>query len=214
MSLVGAKPHPSSSGAGARRVQKWIGIAFVAALTAGSLAQADAQALPAATWPVQLSVFAAAAERGTGIGGAQNTDVSAGVDVGFLPGHTYAPSIEVRGAWPVRKGSAVSEEEVLAGVRLERPVGAVRVYADVLGGHMQIKYLGSGMQQPGLDVFYTRSNANVLAAGGGMESTLNEHWSLRLDVQAEGCSTPVTSSGRAVGVVAMVGFGYHIAAGR
>jgi hypothetical protein len=194
-------------------------LTVVACLTGAMLSrQAAGQAMSTATTTLQLSVFGGGSERGTGIAGAKNTDVTAGVDLGFLPVRGWYPALELRGSVPMSSGLIDSEKEFLGGVRFGRRLGfrgdtgagPVRPYADVLVGRGQLTYFGAGLQVPGQNVFYTLSHTAVFSPGGGVEVDVSQRFALKLDAQAERYSTPVTASGHAWAGVVMVGVVYRL----
>ncbi len=195
--------------------QRLWGLTVVACLAGAMLArQAAGQAMSTATTTLQLSAFGGGSERATGIAGAKNTDVTAGVDLGFLPVRGWYPGLELRGSVPLSSGLVDSEKEFLGGVRVGRRLGAgagpVRPYADVLVGRGQLTYFGAGQQVPGQNVFYTLSHTVVFSLGGGVEVDVSRRFALKLDAQAERYSTPVTALGHAWAGVAMVGVVYRL----
>jgi hypothetical protein len=178
---------------------------------------AAAQALPTATAPLQLSVFGGGSERAIRIAGAKNTDVTAGMDLGFLPVRGWYPVLELRGSMAVASGPIASEKEFLGGLRVGRRLGfrgnggsgPVRVYGDVLAGGGQLTYFGAGLQVPGQNVFYTLSHTLVFSPGGGVEVDVADGFALKLDAQVERYGTPVTATGHAWADVATVGVVYR-----
>jgi hypothetical protein len=176
--------------------------------------QAAGQAMSAATTTLQLSAFGGASERATRIAGAKNTDITAGIDLGFLPSHGWYPALELRGSLPMASGLVDSEKEFLGGILLGRRLGSgpgpVRPYANVLVGRGQVTYFGAGQQVPGQNVFYTMSHTLVLSPGGGLEIDVSRSFALKLDAQAERYSSPVTASGHAWAAVATVGVVYRL----
>jgi hypothetical protein len=173
-----------------------------------------AQALPSATRAVSLSGFVAAGERDTGLAGARNTDVTAGVDIGLLPLGGWIPSLELRGSMPVVTGSVAGEREFLGGLQLARPLvamdGRARVYGNVLIGRGQLDYYGAGLKVPGINVFYTESHSTIVSPGGGLELDGGGNFGLRIDAQFERYGTPVTVSGSAWAEGVTVGLVYRL----
>jgi len=185
-------------------------LAVVLAMLAAA-GRAGAQALPTATTALQLSVFGAAAERDPRLAaGARNTDVTLGVDFGFLPVWGIDPTLEVRGTKPVVKGDLANEEEFLVGLKVGKRLGPLRPYGNVLVGRGQIKYPGFGLPVPGQNVFYTESHSSVLSPGGGVDVDVVGGFALKVDAQFERYSAPVTVSGSAVALVATVGVVYRL----
>jgi hypothetical protein len=187
-----------------------------ALLLAASLLSAGAamaQAVPTATQAVQLSVFAAGAERVTGIAGAKNTDITAGLDISFLPVHGLVPALELRGSYPVMQGNLVSEEDFLAGLRLGKRLGQgfgrVTPYGNLLVGRGQLDYLGLGLQVPGQNVFYTKSHSLIYSPGVGLDLDLTDRFALKLDAQFEHYSVPITTTGHAWAEVGAIGVVYR-----
>jgi hypothetical protein len=176
--------------------------------------RAGAQALPAMERPLQIAVFAAGAERATQRGGAQNLDLTAGVDIGLLPMGGWNPALEMRGSIPGMKGSTAGETEFLGGLRLGRRLGngsgPTLACADLLVGQGQITYFGAGLPAPGQNLFYTQSNSLVLSPGGALEVDTGGGFALKLDTQFEHYATPVTTSGHAWATVITAGVVYRL----
>ena len=103
---------------------------------------AYAQATSTATQALSLSAFGGAtgtltglpADDGTGQG--RNVGITAGVDLRVGHYGSFLPSLEVRGTYPLHKGSVDSLKNVVGGLRVEHPLldGRLHPYADILFG--------------------------------------------------------------------------------
>jgi hypothetical protein len=180
-----------------------------AAGTAAGCGLAAGQAMPTAQRGAGISVFAGVSGVYTGLNGSRNLAVTAGGDFSFLQFHGVLVGVEVRGSYPVDRGKVVAEENVLGGVRFSGHVWRVRPYGDVLFGRGELDYGSTGYPAPSGNLYYTLSDGNVLAAGGGAELPLSTTWAVRGEVQIERYQTPVTASGNLNSTAINAALVYH-----
>ncbi|HSY35299.1 MAG TPA: outer membrane beta-barrel protein [Acidobacteriaceae bacterium] len=157
--------------------------------------QVHAQAMPAASRPLTLSVFGGANGTFTGLAGGKNVGITAGADLGFKPFHAFYPSVEVRGTYPFDDGHIDSQKNILVGPKVERYYGNFHPYVDFFWGRGKIDYLNGGFPNPSGTLLYLDSVSNVFAGGGGLDYTLTDHFAIKLDAQYQRYATPVTTSG-------------------
>jgi opacity protein-like surface antigen len=154
-----------------------------------------AQAIPTASRLVTVSVFGGANGTFTGLSGGKNLGITAGGDIGFKPFHSFYPSVEVRGTYPVDGGHIDSQENFLFGPKIERVYGNFHPYVDFFYGRGKITYLNGGYPNPAGTLLYLDSVSNVFAAGGGLDFNLTDHFAIKFDAQFQRYGTPVTTSG-------------------
>jgi hypothetical protein len=176
---------------------------------------AHAQATPTATQTLRLSAFGAATGTYTGLNGGRNLGITAGADLGFHPFYGFHPSLEVRGTYPFVKGQVISQKNILGGLKVERFYGRYHPYADILFGRAATHFENGGFPNPQNNFVYTRSPANVLSPGVGIDVTLTDHFALKADFQFQRYASPVTTSRRlyakplSLGVVYRFNFNSH-----
>jgi hypothetical protein len=141
--------------------------------------------------------------------GGRNLGTSAGVDLRVWHYHGFLPSVEIRGMYPFAKGTIASEENVLAGIKIERPFGRYHPYADFLFGRDAIKYQGRGYISPDGLTLYQQTNSNVLSPGGGVDVDLTHHYAFKVDAQLWHQKVPVTASGTLNSIAVTVGAIYR-----
>ena len=157
--------------------------------------QAHGQAVPTATEELRLSAFGGVTGTFTGLSSGKNVGITAGADVELRPHFSLYPSIEVRGTYPVAKGSVDSQKNILGGLKVAKPVGnRFRPYADFLFGRGEIKY-GNGYAIPASGFYYVQSVSNIFSPGVGVDFLLTNRVSLKADAQFQRYSSPVTTSG-------------------
>ena len=167
-----------------------------------------AQAVPTAIQQQRLSVFGAATETDTDLGGGSNTGVTAGVDLRLGGYRGFYPSIEVRATYPFSKGDVVGETNVLAGVRFERLYGRFHPYANILFGRGRLDYVDGGLYDPTFTYIYYHSSSNVISPGAGVDMDLGNRFAVKVDAQLQRYSTPVTTAGSLWSVPVSVGVVY------
>jgi len=159
--------------------------------------RASAQSLYTATQLESLSAWGGAT--GTLVNlpvGGRNLGISAGVDLRVWQYHGFLPSVEIRGTYPFAKGTVASEENALAGIKIERPFGRYHPYGDFLFGRGAINYQGRGYIS--LDGFYLyqQTFSNVLSPGVGVDIDLTHHYAFKADAQLWRQTVPVTTTGK------------------
>jgi len=180
-------------------------LAMLLAISWESRASAQ-QALPTAERPMQLSAFGAVSGVYTGLAGGKNFAITAGVDLGLPPFRRVRPTIEVRGTYPTDHGLVVSEKSVLAGLRVEYPLGhRIHPYGDFLFGRGEMDYQGYLFNYQ----IYELTTTNVYSPGGGFDYDASEHWSAKVDVQVQRWGSAPTPSGVVWAKVATVGVAYR-----
>lgn len=184
---------------------------FALVFTSGHYAHA--QANPTASQSYQLSVFGGGTGNFTGFIGGKNLDITAGADLGFRSFFHVNPSIEVRGTYPVEKGTLSSQKNILVGLKAEKRYGAFHPYADFLVGRGAMDFPRSYQGSNGL--FYIRTTSAVFSPGVGIDADLTSHLAVKADFQIQRYSTPVTVSGTVYskattfGVVYRFDFNHH-----
>jgi hypothetical protein len=173
-----------------------------------------AQASPVATQALQLYAFGGITGTNTGLASGKNLGLTGGVDIGFLPFRGLSPTLELRGTYPIDKGSIDSHKNVLGGIKIAAHLGRLYPYGNLLFGRGEISY-GRGYQIPDKPIFYTQSSSNVISPGGGLDLNLSDQFSLKLDLQIHRYDTPVTETGHlyaksaTLGVVYRFDFNHH-----
>jgi hypothetical protein len=127
----------------------------------------------------------------------KSTGITGGVDLRVGHFGRYNPTVEVRGSYPVDTGNIDSAKDILAGFKLERPVGAsgrLHPYVDLLVGRGELDYHSGGYLTGGFVYFFTDST--VLSPGAGVDIDLTHHFALKLDAQYQQYKTPVVNSGK------------------
>jgi hypothetical protein len=199
---------------------RFLAMAGLFSLCCSALAQT-----PTAIRRLQPSAFALVNETFTGLEanqttslrGGRNTAFTLGGDMGIYSPGRYSLAVEVRGTYPISSGNIVSEKSILGGVRFSREpsqeggLSHLRPYVDVLFGRGQLDYQNGGYVTPNL-LFY-QSNTNILDGGGGLEVDLTQHFSLKVDVQAQRWKTPVLPGGTMYSKQGGVGVTYRFGVG-
>ncbi len=174
---------------------------------------ACAQAAPAATQTIQLSVFGGFAGLYTGYDAGRNLSLTGGLDMGFQPKFSLFPSVEMRGSLPIDKGQIDNQRNILVGPQVAKHYGRVRPYAAFLFGRGQINY-PNGADTPARNAFYVQSTSAVYSPGLGIDFELDDHFALKADAQFQRYSAPVADSGHVVAKVFTLGVVYHFSFGR
>jgi hypothetical protein len=153
----------------------------------------DAQGVPTATQQLQLSAFAGGTGTFTDFEGGKNLDITAGVDLTYLGLRLARPSLEVRGSYPIDKGTISSQKSILAGLKVEHPFGRLHPYVDFLIGRGEIDY-GTGGFAVG-DLLYLSSTSNIYSPGVGVDYNFTRRVDLKADLQYQHWDAPVVPSG-------------------
>jgi hypothetical protein len=186
-------------------------LARVALFTAISLVSltgaGNAQSLPTATQQLDLSVFAAGTGTFTRIAGGKNLGFTAGADLTYLSLRLLRPSLEIRGTYPVDKGTINSQKNFLLGPKVEHPFGRFHPYVDFFIGRGEIDYRNGGFAVGKL--LYISSISTVYSPGGGLDYHLGKGIAVKADLQYQHWDAPVTSSGVIHPVALTLGAVYH-----
>lgn len=184
------------------------------ALIAIPVIYANAQAAPTASQRFQLSAFGGATGTYTGLNSGKNLGITAGIDLGFRPFFSVHPSFELRGSYPLDKGSIDSQKNILAGLKTAKTFGRFHPYADILFGRGEIDY-SRGFPDPSRTFNYVKTTSNVISPGIGLDFACNDHLAFKVDAQLQRWSTPVTVSDRlyskpiTLGIVYRFDFNHH-----
>jgi hypothetical protein len=190
---------------------------LVLLFTLCAVTSAHAQATNAADQPLALSVFGGVNGVYTGIpadtgsGQGKNIGITAGVDLRISHIDDFLPSVELRGSYPIHKGSIDSQKLVLGGLKLAHPIlnGRVHPYGDILYGRGEIDYQGSGYYVPATSLIYYYTVSNVFSPGLGVDLDINHYFALKLDAQFQHFDTPVNTSGAVWAKALTVGVVYN-----
>jgi hypothetical protein len=171
----------------------------------------SAQALYTATQLESLSVWAGAT--GTDVNlpdGGRNFGISAGVDLRVWQFHGILPSIEIRGTYPVDKGTIADEENAMVGLKIEHQFGRrFHPYGDFFFGRGAINYQGRGYISPDGFFLYQETYSNILSPGLGVDIDLTHHYAFKADAQLWHQKVPVTASGTLNSIALTVGAIYR-----
>jgi hypothetical protein len=167
-------------------------LAIVIAIT--SLAGiGQAQVAHTATQQLQLSAFAGGTGTFTNLEGGKNLDITLGADLTYLGFSLLRPSLEVRGSYPIDKGTISSQKSFLVGPKVEHAFGRLHPYVDFLIGRGQIDYGLGGF--PVGNLLYISSNSTIYSPGGGVDYHFTHSIDLKADLQYQHWNAPVVSSG-------------------
>jgi len=173
-------------------------------------------AKPTADQDLQLSVFGAASADYTGLSGGRNLSVTAGIDLALAPWHGTRPTLELRGIYPMDKGTIVSQKDVLGGLRLDFLLGhRVHPYGDFLFGRGQMNYGSVGYIYPlnpplGVQSFtYFVSTSYVNSPGAGFDYDLSNHFVIKIDGQYQQWGSAPTASGKLYSTLGSIGLVYR-----
>jgi hypothetical protein len=156
-----------------------------------------------------FSLWAGGTGTETGFTGYRNLAITAGVDAIFHPDRRLAFAAELRGSYPVDRGSLVGEENFLAGPRVSYRVHHVfRPYVDVLAGRGSLDFGSPGVYAQSEPLIYQLTDGGVLAFGGGVDIDVFPALALKLDAQSQRYQTEVTASGNVTAAAYTVGAEY------
>ena len=164
-------------------------IAMIAALAH----TAHAQAVPAGTQKLQLSVFAGGTGTFTDFNGGKNLGITAGADLTFLNFRLFRPSVEARGTHPIDSGQLSGQKNFLIGPKVEVPFGRLHPYADFLVGRGQSDYVNGGFIYG--DLLYISTNTIVYSPGVGLDYDLGHNLAVKAEAQFQIWKAPPTPSG-------------------
>lgn len=166
------------------------------------------QAEPTATNVYQLSAFGALTGVYTGIAGGKNLGVSVGVDFALSPYHGMRPTLEVRGLYPIDKGTIVAEKDGLGGLRLDFFLGhRVHPYGDFLFGRGKMNYGSGGYNYNNFT--YIVSTSYVESPGAGFDYDLSNRLAVKVDGQMQRWGSVPTASGTVYSTVGTIGLVYR-----
>jgi hypothetical protein len=176
---------------------------------------AAAQATPTATQNNRLSAFGSVTGTYTGLEGGKNLGLTVGADLSFPSLFSVNPSFELRGTYPIDKGTIDNQKNILAGLRIEKRYGHFHPYANILFGRGRIDYKSGGIPDPSHTFLYLKSTSNVISPGIGVDFDISSHLAVKADAQLQHYSTPITTSGHlyakpiTLGVVYNFDFNHH-----
>jgi hypothetical protein len=177
------------------------------------------QALPTATQSSQLSAFGGITGVYTGLPGAyggtvdgRNASITAGVTFGVQSFHSFYPSIEVRGTYPIASGKVAGEKNILGGLVVAKHFGRLQPYGDFFFGRGALTFVTPYFNQQDTSVFVQTVSA-VWAPGAGANFFLTRHIGIKADFQLEHYATPVVSSGSIYSKAGTLGVIYRIGGG-
>ncbi len=168
---------------------------------------AFAQAAPAGTQALQLSVFAGGTGTFTNLAGGKNAGITAGADLTFLAFHLIRPAFEIRGTYPIDEGHISSQKNFLLGPKVEYPIGKFHPYVDFFVGRGEIDYHAPGFTFG--DLIYLSSNTLVYSPGVGLDYNLTHNLAIKTDAQFQHWNTPATISGSIYPVALTLGAVYN-----
>jgi hypothetical protein len=189
-----------------RHIRTLARLAVVVAIIALS-ETGHAQVAPTASQELQLSAFAAGTGTFTGLDGGKNFDITAGADLTYVGLRLLRPSIEIRGTYPIDKGTISSQKNFLGGAKVEHPFGRFHPYADFLIGRGEIDY-GMGGYQVG-NLRYLSTTSTIYSPGGGLDYNLTSQVDVKADVQYQHWDAPVVASGVIHPVAVTLGIVYR-----
>lgn len=157
--------------------------AFLAAgylISSGSVALAQAD--PTAIADIRLSAFSGITGNFTDMFGGRNLAVTVGGDITLHRSFFGVnPSVEVRGMIPFDAGHIAGLESIVGGLKLERQLGAVHPYGDLLFGRGAINWQHGGF--PSGNVLLLRTVTTVYSPGVGVDVDVTRKWTAKFDFQ-------------------------------
>jgi hypothetical protein len=161
---------------------------------------------PTAVQKLQLSAFGGVSGDYTGLGGGKNLSLTAGGDLALpIVFNRLRPTIELRGTYPMARGTIDSQKDILGGLRVDFLLGhRLRPYGDFLFGRGQMNY-GSGYFYGNYE--YDLTTTYVYSPGAGIDFKAGTHFAIKVDGQFQRWGSAPTPSGNVyskVGTVALV----------
>ena len=173
-------------------------------------------AKPTADQNIQLSVFGAASGNYTGLSGGRNLSVTAGIDLALAPWHGMRPTLELRGTYPMDKGTIVAQKDALGGLRLDFLLGhRMHPYGDFLFGRGQMNYTETPCNATGGFGYvfgnncYQVSTSYVYSPGAGFDYDLTNHLGIKIDGQYQQWSNVPTASAKLYSTLGSIGLVYR-----
>ncbi len=174
-----------------------------------SAVKAHAQAEVTAARAISFTLFAGATGTRTGFGNTRNLSVTAGCDLDFQPANRLAFSLELRGTYPVDRGSLVAQKNILIGPRVRYQYRRFEPYANVLVGRGSLDFGPDGYLDPNHRLtYYTITDGNVFVGGGGLRYRMSDEWRVVVDLQEQRYATPVAASGHVMATAGTIGLAY------
>lgn len=171
---------------------------------------ASAQARPTADRPTRFSVFAGATGTYTGLYDGRNVGITAGADLELHRFFGFQPAIELRATYPFSDGNSVALKNALGGLRLEKSLGRIHPYGNLLVGRGELNYQNGGLLSKDGSTVYIQSLSNVYDAGGGADLDLTSHFGIKFDVQLQRYGSPITDTGTEWAKAATIGVVYRL----
>jgi hypothetical protein len=179
------------------------------AIFAGAMG-AHAQAVPAASQALPLSIFGTGTANFTGLNGGRNLALTAGVDLALHPRFSLYPALEVRGTYAFYGGQVDSQKNIMGGIKLSAHYGHLHPYANILVGQGEITYENGGFPNPSGTYQYLQTDSLVISPGLGADYEISEHFAIKGDFQLQHYKTPVTASGSLYAKPISVGIVYRL----
>ena len=173
--------------------------------------------MPTADQVMQLSAFGAASGDYTGFSGGRNLSMTLGIDLALPPYQRLRPTFEMRGTYPLDKGTIVSQKDAVGGLRLDFCLGhRAHPYGDFLFGRGEMNYGSGGYKYPsnpapGIQQFtWQLSTSYVYSPGAGFDYDLRNHFVIKVDGQFQhwGGGLP-TASGHIYSSIVTIGLVYR-----
>jgi hypothetical protein len=152
-----------------------------------------AQSAPTASQEFQLSAFLLGTRTSTDLQSGNNIVITPGIDLALLAFRSIDIAAELRGSYPLERGTVSSQESILVGPKIEYPFKKLRPYINFLSGRGRVTYLNGGYIFG--DFRYIRSDSLVLSPGAGVSFSLTHRTALNADFQYQYWQTPATFSG-------------------
>ena len=123
------------------------------------------------------------------------------------------PVLEVRGVYPIDRGTIVSQKDILGGLRLDLLLGHhIHPYGDFLFGRGKMNYAAGGYN---FDNFsYIASTTYVYSPGAGFDYDIGRHLAIKVDGQVQRWGSAPTDSGSVISTVGSVGLVYRFGKAR
>jgi len=188
---------------------------LLAAIFGPGIAAAQS-AMPTADQTIQLSAFGAASGDYTGLSGGKNLGMTFGVDLALPPLQRLRPVFEMRGTYPIDKGTIVSQKDAMGGLRLDFCLGhRAHPYGDFLFGRGEMNYAPPGYKYPlnpapGIQQFYYQvSTTYIYSPGAGFDFDIFSHFAIKVDGQVQRWSNVPNPSGHTYSSVGTIGLVYR-----
>jgi hypothetical protein len=188
----------------------WIrhSMAFAVVFLLHSLASM-AQAVVTDGRPLEPSIFGGFTMTQTGLNGGTNLSLTSGIDVGIRAYRSYEFSLEGRATVSMQSGTVVGENESLGGIRIQKYMGRLNPYVDLLFGQGDLNYQSGGFRGPNRYIYY-RTDSQIVSLGGGTEFNLFGDVFALVDIQAQHWDSPAAPNGSMISMPIVTGFVYHL----